>query len=295
MPGHGPTGRRLTPTLLTVALLTSTTIFAAAEAGAEPDNPQAAPAPAADAPPPPPEEAAPWGWAPPPPPEEPAEWALAAPPPPPPEELPPPPPEDAPPPPEGFGPPPEEPPAPEPAGWLWALPAPEAQLLTADVANERGMQVKTILVARSISAAFPQINSMIGVRPDGQRWHPSGLAVDIMIPNSGSSEGIALGDQIVAYAMRNADRFALQDAIWRGKYYTPGGGARGGYGHYDHVHITTFGGGHPHGDEQYLRADEDTAAQPAPPPEAAPFVEDAPPPPPDDAPQPPPPWWEQRP
>ena len=121
------------------------------------------------------------------------------------------------------------------------------------VASERGMQVKTILVGRSVSAAFPQIRTMIGVRPDAKPWHPSGLAVDIMIPNPGSSEGIALGDAILAYAMTNAGRFGVQDVIWRGTYYTPGGGASGsGYGHFDHVHITTIGGGYPNGSEEYL-------------------------------------------
>ena len=125
--------------------------------------------------------------------------------------------------------------------------------LPVGVASERGMQVKTILVGRSVSAAFPQIRTMIGVRPDAKPWHPSGLAVDIMIPNAGSAEGIALGDAILAYAMTNAGRFGVQDVIWRGTYYTPGGGASGsGYGHFDHVHITTIGGGYPNGSEEYL-------------------------------------------
>jgi hypothetical protein len=121
------------------------------------------------------------------------------------------------------------------------------------IAPERGLQVKTILVARSVSAAFPQIRSMIGTRPDSKPWHPNGLALDIMIPNPGSAAGIALGDAILAYAMSNAGRFGVQDVIWRGTYYTPGGGASGsGYGHYDHVHITTTGGGYPTGGEEYL-------------------------------------------
>ena len=128
-----------------------------------------------------------------------------------------------------------------------------ARSLPAGVASERGLQIKTILVERSVSAAFPQIHTMIGVRPDSKPWHPNGLAVDIMIPNPGSGEGIALGDSILAYAMRNAGRFGVQDVIWRGTYYTPGGGASGsGYGHYDHVHITTTGGGYPSGGEDYL-------------------------------------------
>lgn len=127
------------------------------------------------------------------------------------------------------------------------------QMLPVGVAPERGLQVKTILAARSISAAFPEIKSIGGVRPDSKRWHPQGLALDVMIPNPSSAAGIALGNEIVAFALKNASRFALQDAIWRGTYYTPGGPSGSGYGHYDHVHITTHGGGYPTGGEAYIR------------------------------------------
>ncbi|MGV0811165.1 hypothetical protein ABQF34_04340 [Mycolicibacterium boenickei] len=128
------------------------------------------------------------------------------------------------------------------------------QLLPVGDAPERGLQVKTILASRSVSADFPEIRDIGGVRPDSLRWHPNGLALDVMIPNPSSAAGIDLGNRIVAYALKNAERFALQDAIWRGTYYTPGGGAKsGGYGHYDHVHLTTKGGGYPTGSELYLR------------------------------------------
>jgi hypothetical protein len=114
---------------------------------------------------------------------------------------------------------------------------PEA--LPVGVAAEAGMQANTIVAARAVSAQFPQIADIDGVRPDSKPWHPSGLAIDIMIPNSDSPEGIALGDEILAFAMSNAARFGLQDVIWRGTYYTPAGPQASGYGHFDHVHITT--------------------------------------------------------
>lgn len=125
--------------------------------------------------------------------------------------------------------------------------------LPVGVASEQGLQVKTILAARSVSAVFPEITKIGGVRPDALRWHPNGLAIDVMIPNPSSAQGIALGNQIVSYALQNADRFGLQDAIWRGTYYTPNGPQSSGMGHYDHVHITTTGGGYPDGGETYLR------------------------------------------
>lgn len=127
------------------------------------------------------------------------------------------------------------------------------RFLPVGVAPERGLQVRTILTARAVSAAFPEIHQIGGVRPDALRWHPDGLALDVMIPNPSSAEGIALGDAIVSYALKNADRFGLQDAIWRGTYYTPSGPQSSGYGHYDHVHLTTTGGGYPTGGEVYLR------------------------------------------
>jgi hypothetical protein len=125
--------------------------------------------------------------------------------------------------------------------------------LPAGVAPEKGLQVRTILTARNISATFPEIHEIGGYRADALRWHPDGLALDVMIPNPSSSAGIALGNQIVAFVMNNAARFGIQDAIWRGVYYTPGGAQSGGYGHYDHVHVTTTGGGYPSGGETYYR------------------------------------------
>ncbi len=111
--------------------------------------------------------------------------------------------------------------------------------LPVGVASEVGLQPNTILAARAVSAQFPQISDIDGVRPDSKPWHPSGLAIDIMIPNPESPEGIALGNEILAFAMNNAARFGLQDVIWRGTYYTPSGPQASGYGHFDHVHITT--------------------------------------------------------
>jgi hypothetical protein len=129
-------------------------------------------------------------------------------------------------------------PALDPALAVARMDIPEA--LPVGVANEAGLQANTVLVARAISARFPQIGTIDGVRPDSKPWHPSGLAIDIMIPNPSSPEGIALGDEIKAYVMSNAGRFGMQDVIWRGTYYTPGGPSGSGYGHFDHVHVTTL-------------------------------------------------------
>jgi peptidoglycan DL-endopeptidase CwlO len=125
--------------------------------------------------------------------------------------------------------------APPPVAALMDIP----EALPVGVAFEGGLQPNTVLAARAVSARFPQIGEIDGVRPDSKPWHPSGLAIDIMIPNSSSPEGIALGDEILAFVLANAGRFGLQDAIWRDTYYTPDGPSGSGYGHYDHVHVTT--------------------------------------------------------
>ena len=131
-------------------------------------------------------------------------------------------------------------------------------VLPAGVALEKGLQVKTIWAARAISVLFPQITTIGGYRQDPLPWHPNGLAIDVMIPNFHSPEGIELGNQIAGYALANAKRWGVLHVIWRQKYY-PGIGApswTADYGnetanHYDHVHIATDGGGYPTGHETY--------------------------------------------
>ncbi len=136
----------------------------------------------------------------------------------------------------------------------------DTRLMLAPVVSvEKGLQVKTILAARAISATFPEIHSIGGVRPDGLKWHPNGLALDVMIPDYQSPGGKALGDRIAAYAIANADRFGLNHVIWRQVLYLPNGtvrrlGDRGSddANHFTHVHIATNGGGFPTGRETYF-------------------------------------------
>jgi len=131
--------------------------------------------------------------------------------------------------------------------------------LPVGVAAERGLQIDTILAERAVSAAFPEIHTMTGVRPDSLRWHPEGLALDVMVPDYASSAGKALGDRILSYVLANAQRFDLNHVIWRQAIYYPDGTAHRmpDYGgpdanHYTHVHISTNGGGYPTGNEAYL-------------------------------------------
>jgi hypothetical protein len=130
--------------------------------------------------------------------------------------------------------------------------------LPAGIAPEEGLQIRTIWVARVIGVMFPEITTIGGYRQDPLKWHPNGLAIDVMIPNYHSPEGIALGNQIAGFALANAKRWGVLHVIWRQGFY-PGIGApswTADYGnetanHFDHVHIATAGGGYPTGRETY--------------------------------------------
>lgn len=127
------------------------------------------------------------------------------------------------------------------------------------VGSERGMQVQTIRIKRAISARFPEIREIGGVRPDSMKWHPNGLAIDVIIPDYDTAAGKALGDRIARFALTNAKRFGLEHVIWQRTYHPAGGKPRlmadlgdDDANHYTHVHIATYGGGFPNGDHTYF-------------------------------------------
>ena len=118
--------------------------------------------------------------------------------------------------------------------------------------SEYRLQRLTVLAERAIHAAFPEIKEFGGYRPDALKWHPNGLAIDVMIPNPTSAQGKALGDRVLTFVMANAKRFGLDHAIWRQTMYTQGSAPqlmadRGSLtqNHFDHVHVATSGGGYP--------------------------------------------------
>ena len=133
------------------------------------------------------------------------------------------------------------------------------QALVPGVGDERGLQVQTILAKRAISAEFPEIRDIGGVRPDSMKWHPQGLAIDVIIPEWDTAAGRALGDRIAKFTMANAKRFGLEYLIWQ-QTYVPAKGkphrmddlGSPDANHYTHVHISTYGGGFPKGAEVYL-------------------------------------------
>lgn len=112
---------------------------------------------------------------------------------------------------------------------------------------EGNLKAGAIQLGRAIADRFPEIKSIGGYRPsDPFPDHPSGRALDIMIPNYSSSSGKALGDEIVQYILDNQSSFGLDYMIWEQKTIDTNGNKsmmedRGDdtQNHYDHIHVLT--------------------------------------------------------
>lgn len=136
---------------------------------------------------------------------------------------------------------------------------------------EANMQVDSVRIGRSVAARFPQLETIGGWRPyDDYPDHPSGRAVDIMIPDFQSAQGKQLGDDILAYLYGNRDYFNIQYFIWR-QQYIPAEGTpnmmddRGDLtqNHFDHIHVTVHeGSGYPSGGQSFGTAPEGGSAVP---------------------------------
>lgn len=125
--------------------------------------------------------------------------------------------------------------------------------------SERGLQIQTIMARRAIVSRFPEIREIGGVRPDSMKWHPEGLAIDVMIPDWQTPAGREVGDRIAKFISDNGRRFGLEYLIWQrmyipaeGKPYLMDDAGNPDANHFTHVHIATYGGGYPTGRENFL-------------------------------------------
>lgn len=107
---------------------------------------------------------------------------------------------------------------------------------------ENGLRANTIKLYRSVCASFPQITSYGGVRADSMPYHPSGRALDIMLPSLSQN---ALGWQIARWVVANASSFNVDHVIFDQQIWVKGMGWRGmsnrgsaTANHRDHVHVT---------------------------------------------------------
>lgn len=104
-----------------------------------------------------------------------------------------------------------------------------------------GLQPNAQKSLRAISAAFPQIGDIGGVRQDALKWHPEGLALDVMIPGQGglndktTPEGLALGNQIWSWLDQHQHELGVDmgASLWQQK------------DHYNHIHVAVYGKDNP--------------------------------------------------
>jgi hypothetical protein len=119
------------------------------------------------------------------------------------------------------------------------------------LANEARLQKYTRRLSRAITAAFPEISDIGGYRQDSLKWHPSGLAIDVMIPQWDTPGGKALGDRVVQFVEAHAEELGLDHAIWRQTQHNGDGSSSGmsdrgsaNANHFNHVHTASIGGGY---------------------------------------------------
>lgn len=123
-----------------------------------------------------------------------------------------------------------------------------------DKGTEDGLQVHTVRGMRLVSAKFPEVKTIGGVRDDSLADHPSGRAIDAMVGDN--EQGKQVGDRIAQFFIDhseelNVDYLIWQQRIWDGDWSTMTSQGDRSRDHYDHVHVTFQGGGPPNGDTQH--------------------------------------------
>lgn len=131
------------------------------------------------------------------------------------------------------------------AGW-----SPPAELLHQMFPGfAQGLNPGADYLRSTIMQKWPQITNIGGRRnEDGFGEHSSGNAIDIMIPNWNTDEGLQLGNSVAAFLTANKDALNLDGYIWRQASYGYGGGSfstgkpmenRGSptQNHMDHLHV----------------------------------------------------------
>lgn len=109
---------------------------------------------------------------------------------------------------------------------------------TAVKGSKQGLQPAASNLFDVIAAQFPQITDIGGVRQDALPYHPSGRALDIMIPGAGGlndptpPQAKALGDSIYNFLMQNASQLGIDTSgtLWQQQ------------DHFNHIHAQLIDG-----------------------------------------------------
>ena len=101
------------------------------------------------------------------------------------------------------------------------LAAPTAQAVP--IVGGNGLTPNAWALANYVSANYPGVQSIGGVRSDPYPDHPSGRAIDVMC---GGNTGLC--DTIAADIRSQSGNFGVSYILWQTA------------GHYDHVHISVY-------------------------------------------------------
>ena len=115
--------------------------------------------------------------------------------------------------------------------------------------TEKNQTVDAVLAGRYVNIRWPQIKDVGGWRPfDAYPDHPTGRAIDVMMPNRGGGSDAKLGNEIAAYFQKHAADYGIHYMIWRQQMWKssnkPGAWTgmtnRGSAtaNHFDHIHIS---------------------------------------------------------
>ncbi|GAA2418099.1 hypothetical protein [Mycolicibacterium llatzerense] len=97
--------------------------------------------------------------------------------------------------------------------------------------GDGGLQINTLRGKQIIQRNFPWATNIGGVRADRLKWHPSGLALDVMIPGAGGLNdptppaGKAQGDQLYAWLKSHQAELGIDYIMWQEK------------DHFNHLHV----------------------------------------------------------
>lgn len=136
-----------------------------------------------------------------------------------------------------------------------AAAAPQQQTAAASLpssprGNERNLQAAAQRGMRLAEQQFPQVQTIGGYRP-GSGDHGDGSAIDVMVPNYASPDGIALGDRIAKFYIDNAGELKVKYVIWRNRIWQNGTWTDYGHTgddndrHNNHVHVSFLQSGPP--------------------------------------------------
>ncbi|WP_157973905.1 SH3 domain-containing protein [Desertihabitans aurantiacus] len=118
------------------------------------------------------------------------------------------------------------------------------------VTGESGLTSNSRYLLARLKARYPQVTTYHGVRPDAIPDHPSGKALDAMLPNYRSASSRALGKDMAEWIKNNASQLNVEYIIYDQRIWNV---RRSGEGwrymadrgsdnanHKNHIHVTTF-------------------------------------------------------